>query len=95
MDLNKLMQQAQKMQKDMESKQEELAAKVYEVSVGGGAVKVIVTGSCQVEDIQIDESLLEKENKEELQDLLLMAINKALAEAIQEKDKAMGHLVNP
>lgn len=92
MDINKLMMQAQKMQKEMATKEEELASKTFESSVGGGVVKVIVTGQCQLQSIHIDDSLMSVESKEELQDLIQMAMNSVLGKALQEKNEMMNSL---
>ena len=53
MNLNQLMKEAKKMQSDVEKSQEELAAKEFEASAGGEAVKVKVSGSKQIKEIKI------------------------------------------
>ncbi len=73
-----LMAQVQKMQEEMARVQESLAAETLEVTVGGGAVKVVITGHQEVKAIEIDPDLLDPEEVEMLQDLLLAAVNQAI-----------------
>ena len=69
MNMQGLLKQAQKMQKELTKLEDELNEKVYETTMGGGVIKVEVKGSMSVESISIDESLLEKDNKEDLEDM--------------------------
>ncbi|MEG0274208.1 YbaB/EbfC family nucleoid-associated protein [Amedibacillus sp. YH-ame10] len=89
MNMQALLKQAQKMQKDMAEKEQELSSKTYETSMGGGAVKVVVKGDFTVESIQINEDLLEKDSKEDLEDMLISAFNEVLAKANEDKEKTM------
>ncbi len=73
-----LMAQVQKMQEEMAKAQEALADEVLEVSVGGGAVRVKITGQQQVRAIEIDPELLDPEEVEMLQDMLVAAVNAAI-----------------
>lgn len=94
MDMGALLKQAKKMQKDLEKTEAELKEKLYTASVGGGVVKVEVSGKNEFTNIQIEESLLNKENKEELQDMILMAVNDALRQMNEDKEKTMGALTS-
>lgn len=89
MDIGALMKQATKMQKELKVKEEELQNKTYDASVNGGLINVTVTGRNQVENIEIDESLLEKDNKEILQDMIQMAVNQALGKMNEDKEETM------
>ena len=60
MNLNQLMKEAKKMQSDVEKSQEELAAKEFEASAGGEAVKVKVSGSKQIKEIKIKPAASDK-----------------------------------
>ena len=73
-----LMAQVQKMQEEMAKIQDELAEEVLEVSVGGGAVRVTITGQQEVRSIEIDPELLDPEEIDMLQDMLVAAINQAI-----------------
>lgn len=92
MDIAALMKQATKMQKDLKVKEEELESKTYDASVNGGVVKVVVTGRNQLESVEIDESLLEQDNKEILQDMIMMAVNQALGKMVEDKEETMKEL---
>jgi DNA-binding YbaB/EbfC family protein len=77
MDIKLLMRQAQEMQKKMQQAQEDLANQSYEGSAGGGMIKVVITGSGLAKKIFIDDSLINKDEKEILEDLLIAALNDA------------------
>lgn len=88
MNMQALLKQAQKMQKDIARVEEELAEKEYEATLGGGVVKVVVK-NMEVEAISIDESLLDKNGKEDLEDMLKVALNNAFNQATEDKEKTM------
>ncbi len=90
--MNNLMKQAQKMQKQMEDAQKELETKEFEASVGGGAVTVTVTGKKQLKDIVIKPEVVDPDDVEMLQDLVLTAVNEALKKAEDETNDSMGKL---
>jgi len=87
MNMNNLMKQAQKMQKQMADMQEELANKTLEVSSGGGAVKVTVNGEKKILDLVISPDVVDPDDVEMLQDLVLSAVNEALRQ-IEESTSA-------
>ena len=78
MNINQLMKEAKKMQADMEKSQEELQAKEFESSAGGGAVTVKVSGSKQILDLKISKDVIDPDDVEMLQDLIITCINDAL-----------------
>jgi hypothetical protein len=92
MNMNKLMKQAQQMQKKMSEMQEELENKTYEATAGGGAVKALVNGKKELLDLQIDEDVVDPEDVEMLEDLILAAINEAMREATEELNDKMGQM---
>lgn len=77
-DMNALMRQAQKMQEDMAAKQEELEAKEYEISAGGGVVKVSINGKKEILSINIEPEIIDPDDAETLQDILVAAVNEAI-----------------
>ncbi|MFL5938314.1 MAG: YbaB/EbfC family nucleoid-associated protein [Gaiellaceae bacterium] len=81
MDLNKLMQQAQQMQEDMQKAQEEMAKETVEGTAGGGAVTVKATGTGKLLEIKIKKEAVDPEDVETLEDLVLAAVNSALQAA--------------
>ena len=90
--INNLMKQAQKLQKDMEQAQKELEAKEFEASVGGGAVLVKVNGKKEVLAINIKEEVVDPDDVEMLEDLVLSAVNEALKKAEEASSNQMGKL---
>lgn len=73
-----MMQQAQKMQEDMASVQEELGQKQVEASVGGGKVVVTANAAGDIKAIKISPDVVDPEDVEMLEDLLLSGIKQAL-----------------
>ena len=90
--MNNLMKQAQKFQKQMEDAQKDLENKEFEASVGGGAVTVRVSGKKELKDIVIKPEVVDPDDVEMLQDLVLTAVNEALKKAEDETNSSMGKL---
>lgn len=68
----------QEMQQQMLEAQEALGDKTVEISAGGGAVTLVMTGHQKLESITIDPEVVDSEDVEMLQDLLLAAFNEAV-----------------
>jgi nucleoid-associated protein EbfC len=91
-DLSSLLQQAQAMQEKFKQMQEEVALKTVQAEAGGGMVRVMADGSMRVRSIQLDPALLAANDKEMLQDLIVVAINDALRRAQDLFTQEMGKL---
>ena len=78
--LGNLMKQAQQMQENMKRVQEELGAIEVEGQAGAGLVKVLMTCKFAVKRVTIDPSLV-GEDKDMLEDLVMAAVNDAVAKA--------------
>lgn len=89
MDMEKIFSEAMKLQQNLSDTQAELNEKKYEMSMGGGALRVCAKGSMEIESIEIDDDLMKQENKEDLQDLLISCINQALNQAKKDKEQEM------
>jgi hypothetical protein len=76
-----LMKQAQKMQADMARVQDELKDEHVEVSVGGGVVRVVMTGELALESVSIDPAAVDPDDVVMLQDLVIAAVNEAIRQA--------------
>ena len=87
-----MMRQAQQLQKQMAKLQEEIENSKVENSVGGGVVKVVVTGKMVVESIEIDPEVDDSEDVEMLQDLVQSAVNGAIEKAQELASTKMGAL---
>jgi len=81
MDIKLLMRQAQEVQKKMQKIQEDLADKEFEGASGGGMIKAIINGAGTLKKVMIDDSLINKEEKDILEDLLVAAFNDAKKQA--------------
>jgi len=84
------LKQAQQLQAKLAKAQEELETQTVEASVGGGVVKVVATGKQTIESIAIDPSAVDPDDVEILQDLVLAAVNEALAQSQQLAQDRLG-----
>ena len=89
MDIKKLMQQAQNMQKKMQEMQEEIAKKEFEGKSGGGLVSIVMTGNGEMRKVNVDRSLMKEDEKEMLEDLIVAAYNEAKVKADEESKNNM------
>lgn len=90
--MNNLIKQAQKFQKQMEDMQKELENKEFTATVGGGAVTATVDGKKIITDIKIKPEVVDPDDVEMLQDLILSACNEALKKAEEETSGEMKKL---
>lgn len=81
MNMQSVMQQAQRMQQNMAKLQAELEEREVEASAGGGVVKVVVTGKKVLKSIEIAPEVVDPDDIEMLQDLVIAAVNEALETA--------------
>ena len=77
MNMQQMIIQAQKMQREMQKKQAELEEKEYTVSKGG-AVTVVVKGDKSIKSVSIDKDALDPDNKDMVEELIALAINEAI-----------------
>ena len=89
---SEMLRQVQKMQEDMQAKQAELDAKEYEVSAGGGVVKVKITGKKEILNIDIDPEIVDPDDIETLSDILVAAVNEAIKKVDSTNDAEMGKI---
>ena len=95
--MQSMIKQAQKMQEDMAAKQEELEAREYEVSAGGGVINVKINGKKEILSVKIDPVVVDPDDVETLEDLITAAVNEAVkkveaisADEMQKITGAMG-----
>ena len=84
-----MIRQAQKMQEDMQALQEELDAKEYDVSAGGGMVNVKITGKKEILVIDIKPDIVDPDDIETLSDILVAAVNQAIKQVETTNNEAM------
>jgi DNA-binding YbaB/EbfC family protein len=91
-DLGNLMKQAQALQEKFKQTQEEMAEKTVEASSGGGMIQVVVDGAMRLRSITIEPALLAGNDKEMLQDLIVVGVNAALQRAQEMVTQEMSKL---
>ncbi len=90
--MGNMMKQAQKLQSKMASLQKEMAEKTVEATAGGGMIKVAANGRQQILSIQIEKEVVDPDDIEMLQDLILAAVNDALAKSNEMVSAEMSKL---
>lgn len=90
--MNNLMKQAQRMQRQMEESQKELEVKEFTAKAGGGAVEVTVSGKKEVVKVVLTPDVVDPEDVEMLQDLIMAATNEALRMAEEEASQVMSKM---
>jgi DNA-binding YbaB/EbfC family protein len=90
--MQQLMRQAQKMQEQMAAAQEDLDAKTYEAASGGGMVTCRVSGKRELLSLTIKPEAVDPDDTEMLQDLIIAAVNEALRQGEETREKTMAAL---
>ena len=90
--MNNLMKQAQKMQRQMEEGQKELETKEFTAKAGGGAVEVTVSGKKEILNVKLSEEAVDPDDIETLQDMIIAATNEALKLAEEANNELMGKM---
>ena len=90
--MNNLMKQAQKMQRQMEENQKALEESEFKSTSGGGAVEVTVNGKKEVTKLTIDPEAVDPEDVEMLEDMIIAAVNDALESANEAANQQMGSI---
>ncbi len=90
MNIQNLLKQAQQMQAAVNKIEKELEATCYTGTSGGDAVKAEVNGRFEITSIEIEEGLLEKDSKEMLQEMVMLAVNNAVKAAREDRESKMG-----
>lgn len=79
-----MLRQLQKMQQDMAEAQEALAHETVEVSVGGGALTIVITGHQRIQSITLNKEMIDTEDEDwaaDLQDILVVGVNQAIEQS--------------
>ena len=90
--MQQLMRQAQKMQQQMLQKQEELDAREYEGTAGGGAVACKISGKRQLISLTIAPDAVDPDDVEMLQDMIVAAVNDALKKGEETREREMNKI---
>ena len=87
--MNSMIKKAQKMQEEMEKAQEEIKAKEYSTTVGGGVVEITMTGDKILKSITLKPEVVDPEDIETLQDLIVSGVNEVLRQVESETEEKM------
>lgn len=88
--MQQMLKQAQKMQQDMAALQEDIEQREFTAVSGGGAVSVTVDGKHTVKEIKIKPEIVDPDDVEMLEDLITVAVNEAIANAVKTSEDEMG-----
>lgn len=84
-----MMQQLQKLQEEMLQAQDALGEETVEVTVGGGALTLVMTGHQKLQSVTIDPEVVDPEDVELLEDLIIAAVNEAVARSQEMASERM------
>ncbi|HIT07846.1 MAG TPA: YbaB/EbfC family nucleoid-associated protein [Candidatus Merdivicinus faecavium] len=90
--MNSMIRQAQKMQEEMEKAQEEIKAKEYTTTVGGGVVEITMTGDKVLKSLTLKPEVVDPEDIETLQDLIISGVNEVLRQVETETEDRMNEI---
>ncbi len=97
--MNHMLRQAQKMQEDMQTLQAELDERVYDISAGGGMVKLSINGKKEVIGLEISPEIVDPDDTETLADIITAAVNQAIKQVddtnVAEMQKITGSMAIP
>lgn len=88
--MQNMMKQAQKLQKEMQKEQEILNEKEFTGESMNQYVTVTFSGDKKLKDIQINKEVIDPEDSEMLQDLIMVAVNDGLAKIEKETEETLG-----
>ena len=88
--MQQMLKQAQKMQQDMAALQEDIEQREFTAVSGGGAVSVTVDGKHTLKEIKIKPEIVDPDDVEMLEDLITVAVNEAIANAVKTSEDEMG-----
>ena len=90
MDINKLMQQAQEMQKQLEKANDQINEMEFEGTASNGLVKIAINGENRVLAVSIDKEVINPDDKDMLEDMIMIAINDAIQQVEETKKDKFG-----
>jgi len=90
-----MIRQAQKMQEDMAAKQEELNAREYDISAGGGVVNVKINGQKEILAIDLKPEIVDPDDIETLSDILVAAVNEAIKRVEDTNNAELNKITGP
>ena len=93
--MNEMLRQAQKMQENMQNKQAELEAKEYDVSAGGGVIKIKINGKREILSIDLAPEIVDPDDIDTLNDIIVAGVNEAIKKVNADADEEMKKVTGP
>lgn len=93
--MNEMLKQAQKMQEDMQNLQADLEAREYDVSAGGGVVKIRINGKKEILSMTIDPEIVDPDDVDTLADILVAGVNEAIKRVEDTSAAEMEKITGP
>ncbi|MBE6875273.1 MAG: YbaB/EbfC family nucleoid-associated protein [Ruminococcus sp.] len=90
--MNQMIRQAQKMQDQITELQDDIEARDFTATVGGGAVELVMTGKKTIKSLNIKKEVVDPEDIETLQDLIISAVNEAVGQIEQTTEDEMSKI---
>ena len=90
--MNSMIRQAQKMQDQITELQDDIEARDFTATAGGGAVELVMTGKKTIKSLNIKKEAVDPEDVEMLQDLIISAVNEAVAQIEQTTEDEMSKI---
>ena len=90
--MNNLMKQAQRMQRQMEETQKDLETKEFTAKAGGGAVEVTCIGKKEITKVKLDKEVVDPDDVEMLEDMIMAATNEALRQIEEYSQQSMSKI---
>jgi len=87
--MNQMIKQAQKMQDDIAAVQEKLDETEFTVTAGGGMIELTMTGGKVLKSLKLNPDCIDKENPEDLEDIIIAGVNAMLQKVEEESTKEM------
>lgn len=94
MNFNQLLKQAQQMQKKVNKVKKEFEDRIFDFESQQGLIKGQVNGKLELVQLDIQDELLTQDNKEMLQDLLMLSINDIMSKVEKEKEDTLNKITN-
>jgi len=94
MNINQLMKQAQQMQRKVNKVKKELDNEIYDFESQQGAVQGKINGKLEIVELNINDQMLNNENKEILQDLIMVSLNETIKKINKEREDTLNKVTN-
>lgn len=94
MNFNQLVKQAQQMQRKVNKVKKEFEERTFEFEGQQGSFKGKINGKLEIVELNIDDQMLSVENKDILQDLIIVTLNEAIQKVSQEKEDTLNKVTN-